>query len=250
MAYVTNARYAIAANVSGVYEVGEFETRPTIHLIQQNSSTKAECLIVSPNFINTLLARSCGYSGNKFQIMSYTEIYKFKKDGNAQVFAEVKNAFRGAMAVWQAVEKRYLPKYKPSWAFDDKEYSRVSDIMGNGLKEVWALFDGDKLSETDKIVLGSTFDNVVVMKDDLPKLIEAFRKFEGETSLKEQADLIEAAYKDDDDFIGIAWNQTSVNSDAWESDEVATDEDGEEYYPPYNLFKQDKHWNLFEVEAA
>lgn len=184
--------------------------------------------------------------------MSYTEIYKFKKDGNAECFAEVKNAFRGAMAIWTNVEKRYLPKYIPTWAMGDtsKEYSRTSDFMGGGLKEVWALFDTDKISETDKIVLGSSFDNVVVMKDDLPKLIEAFRNFQGETSLKEQADLIENAFKNDDDLLAIAWNQTSVNGDAWQSDETGLDEYGDEIYLTYNLLKHDKHWNLFEVKVS
>jgi hypothetical protein len=184
--------------------------------------------------------------------MSYTEIYKFKKDGNAECFAEVKNAFRGAMAIWTNVEKRYLPKYIPTWAMGDtsKEYSRTSDFTGGGLKEVWALFDSDKISETDKIVLGSSFDNVVVMKEDLPKLIEAFRNFEGETSLKEQADLIENAFKNDDDLLAIAWNQTSVNGDAWESNETGLDGDGDEIHLPYNLLKHDKHCNLFEVEVS
>jgi len=180
--------------------------------------------------------------------MSYTEIYKFKKDGNIECFAEVKNAFRGAMAIWSNVEKRYLPKFMPIWAMGDtsKYYSRVSDIMGGGIKEIWALFETTKISETDKIVLGSSFDNVVVMKEDLPKLIEAFRNFVGETSLNEQADLIEKAYNTDDDLIAIAWNQTSVNGDAWQSNETGLDEDGDEIYLPYNLLKEDKHWNLFE----
>jgi hypothetical protein len=183
--------------------------------------------------------------------MSYTEIYKFKKDGDAQCFAEVKNSWRGAMAVWSHVEKRYLPKFIPSWAFGDysREYSRTSDMMGGSIKEIWELASSDKVSEIDKIVLASTFDNVVVMKDDIPKLIEAFRTFEGETSLKEQADLIEDAYKNDDDLIAISWNQTSVNGDAWISDETAIDEDGDEIYLPYNLLNHKKHWNLFESET-
>jgi hypothetical protein len=179
--------------------------------------------------------------------MSYTEIYKFKKDGNAECFAEIRNAYRGAMLVWRIIEKKYLPPYIPTWVMGDtsQEYSRASDFAGNGLKEVWGLFDAGKLSEVDKIALGSTFDNVVVMKQDLPKTIEAFRVFEGETSLKEQADAIEKELENDGDFIAIAWNQTSVNCDAWISDETGLDEDGEEIYLPYNLLKHDKHWNLF-----
>lgn len=181
--------------------------------------------------------------------MSYTEIYKFKKDGNATMLAETKNAWRGAMAVWNILDKKYLPPFMPDWAKalgeTNKEYYRSSDMMGKGLKEVWGLYDGDKISETDKIVLGSTFDNVVVMKEDLPKLIEAFRNFEGETSLKEQADIFEQALKDDD-LLAVAWNQTSVNGDAWQSDETGKDEDDEEVYLPYNILTMEKHWNLFE----
>jgi hypothetical protein len=44
------------SNGSGVYEVGAFKARQFILPPKFNRSTKAECLIVSPNFINTLLA--------------------------------------------------------------------------------------------------------------------------------------------------------------------------------------------------
>ena len=46
----------ITPNVSGVYEVGAFNAQMFIQPQKFNGSTKAECLIVSPNFINTLLA--------------------------------------------------------------------------------------------------------------------------------------------------------------------------------------------------
>jgi hypothetical protein len=44
------------ANVLGVYEVGAFKAQMFIPPPKFNRSTKAECLIVSPNLINTLLA--------------------------------------------------------------------------------------------------------------------------------------------------------------------------------------------------
>ena len=53
----------VAANVSGVYEVGEFEIRQLVNLPKENSSTKAECLVVSPNLINTLLAVAAVFQG-------------------------------------------------------------------------------------------------------------------------------------------------------------------------------------------
>ncbi len=173
--------------------------------------------------------------------MSYTEIYKFNKEGQAEMIGEVKNAFRGAMAVWTILEKKYLPKYVPSWAFDlDKEYSRMGTFDRGGAAQIWNLVDDSRLSEAEKIVLSSTFDNVVVMVADIPKLVAAFRAFEGDTSLAEQADLIEGAT----DLIAIAWNQTSVNGDAWQSD-TSVIEDDDEFYPPYNILKENKHWDLF-----
>lgn len=180
--------------------------------------------------------------------MSCTVIYKFKKNGDADFIGETHNAFRGAMQVWTLLEKKYLPKYTPSWAFGDKsqEYSRMSCFDKSGMKDIWGLAEDTRLSEHERIVLNSTFDNVIVFKDEVFKLLAAFRAFEGETSLKEQADIIEDAINTDEDLIAIAWNQTSVNSDTWESDEIGLDEDGEEIYLPYNVFKHTGHWSLFE----
>ncbi len=54
---------ALAANGSGVYEVGAFKAQMFIPPPKLNSSTKAECLIVSPNLINTLLAVVAVFQG-------------------------------------------------------------------------------------------------------------------------------------------------------------------------------------------
>lgn len=179
--------------------------------------------------------------------MSYTEIYKFKKDGNAYIIGETKNSWRGAMAVWDILEQKYLPPFFPDWAFaKDKSYSRSSEMSkddGGAMKEVWELYNGDKITASEKITLGTTFDNVIVMKNDIPKVIEAFRNFEGQTSLKEQADILEHALNDDD-LMAVAWNQTSVNGDSWANyggyDTLAEED------IPYNILTQDKHWDLFQ----
>lgn len=178
--------------------------------------------------------------------MSYTEIYKFKKDGNAECFTEIKNAFRGAMAIWDILDKKYLPKYIPDWAIalgkTDKEYFRSSDYTMKGLQEIWDLNSKEGVSKTDKICLRSTFDNVIVFKENLPEVLKAFREFDGETSLKEQADAIEEELKNDPELLAIAWNQTSVNGGAWETNELDEDENP----LPYNLLKSENHWSMFE----
>lgn len=53
---LVSGRLKMAHNVLGVYEVGELVFRQPNKPQKQNSSTKAECLVVSPNLINTLLA--------------------------------------------------------------------------------------------------------------------------------------------------------------------------------------------------
>jgi hypothetical protein len=55
-------------NGSGVYEVGAFEAQMFIPPPKLNKSTKAECLIVSPNLINTLLAVVAVIQGTNFKL--------------------------------------------------------------------------------------------------------------------------------------------------------------------------------------
>lgn len=125
-----------------------------------------------------------------------------------------------------------------------QEYSRMSGMDPEAQKEIWDIVKHPDITDTHKIAMNSTFDNVVVKRENLERLIKAFREFEFETSLNEQADIIEEALKEDSDLIGIAWNQTSVNGDTW-TNSGGYDEETEEPIP-YNLLKEEKHWFLFD----
>jgi hypothetical protein len=180
--------------------------------------------------------------------MSYTELFKFKKNGDAEDLGEVHNAWRGAMAVWKIMEDRYLPPYMPEWARGDtsKTYSRTSGFgEDNPLKEVWALGTREDVSEVDKIAMGTTYDNVIVSRENIQKVIDSFNAFEGETSLPEQAKLLEEALKDED-MIAVSWNQTSVCGDNWTN--IGGYNEEEDEYTPYNILKQDEHWELFQED--
>ncbi len=180
--------------------------------------------------------------------MSYTEIYKITQIGNVIQAGEVRNAWRGAMAVWGIMEKKYcVPLPKPIWMslsdYNERGYSRCGGGMSsfggvaNPMQDIWDLVNSDSVPELEKIVLASTFDKVIVLKENFDELLKAFNEFEGETNLKEQAEVIEKL-NDEKNCIGIAWNQTSVNGGAWQNGSK-----------PYNINKQDKHWNLFEKET-
>jgi len=179
--------------------------------------------------------------------MSSTELYGLTKNKTLDI-GDATNSWRGAMAVWGRLEKKYLPKFTPAWAVAmgdaDKEYSRCSDMSNpNSMQPIWDLVDSEKVSLNEKIVLFSTFDNVLVKRENVPRLLKAFREFGGETNLTDQADIIEEAIKVHPEILAIGWNQSSVNGDNWGN--VSYDEETEESIG-YNLETESDHSFLFD----
>lgn len=100
----------------------------------------------------------------------------------------------------------------------------------------------------DRIVLFTTFDNCLVKKEDIPRVIEALRAFEGddhkgETNLGEQADILQTIY-DDPETIAVGWNQTSVTVESWEN--IGGYDEEKDEAIPYNCLTGDKHYWLFD----
>ena len=92
--------------------------------------------------------------------MSYTEIYAFDKNGNAYMFGEVQNSWRGAMKVWTELEKKYLPSLpRPSWSTINEEPNKYWSRMcmsfdpnaKSEMKKVWNLDSTHPLSDVEKI---------------------------------------------------------------------------------------------------
>jgi hypothetical protein len=166
--------------------------------------------------------------------MSYTRIFYFDKSGTAEFLGETHNSHRGAMAVWRFLEDKYLPK------------EHVPRFISDKMDEVWKLHKDERLSDVERICHRSTFDNAVIRRENLPKLLEAYKQFPHEnTSLPEQAKVIEEAIeKLGDEITAIAFNQTSVNADEWVGFHGYDEED-----EPinYNLNKDDAHWFLFDL---
>lgn len=156
------------------------------------------------------------------------------------------------MAIWLILEEKYLPPYRPSYvpsSVPDSEIehycgykpSRCTSFNQTAMKEIWNLVDDERLSECEKIVLASTFDNVIVTKENMPKLISAYREFEGDTSLKEQSDVIETLLQDEN-CIAVGFNQTSTNGTTWVN---RRGYDENQNPIPYNILTGDEHWELF-----
>lgn len=189
--------------------------------------------------------------------MSHTELFFFNKTGEAWGYAAVNNSWRGAMAIWQHLEKKYLPSLpEPGWITHDSErhdyYSRTVRVFDTVtlMKEIWDLFWDDRLTEGEKIVLGTTFDGVLVKAEDFEKVIAAFEQFEANTSLKEQAEIIRKAIESGE-YIAMGWNQMSICRDCWANRGVKSSaESGEDAGNTgpraYNCLTQNDHWYLFD----
>lgn len=198
--------------------------------------------------------------------MSYTEIYGFKKDGTAFLAGEIKNAWRGAPAIWGILEERYLPPYIPdyikycNWYREDMSYEEIVERNGfqptrnssppfgehNPMKEIWDLNQREDISWPDLIALYTTYDNALAKRENFKAIIDAFDTFEGKTSLPEQARVLERLLADED-CIAVGWNQTSVNADNW-CNIGEPDEDGDA--TPYNCLTGDQHFWIFDEEEV
>jgi hypothetical protein len=86
----------------------------------------------------------------------------FGKNGRVCEEAEINNAWRGAMAVWQHLGQKYVLGF--------------SNVILDS-KKVWSLADDARLSMSEKICLCSTFDNQIAYKKDFKRLSEAFSSF-------------------------------------------------------------------------
>ena len=116
--------------------------------------------------------------------MSYIEIFKFDENGNSESFGTVNNTWLGAMRVWDVLGKKYCGHGAP-----------IFDMVQ--MEAIWNLVNDKSVTHDEKIVLGTTFDKCLVKKEDIPKVIDAFRKFDidGNTNLNEQADILEVYMK-------------------------------------------------------
>lgn len=149
--------------------------------------------------------------------MSQTIIFAFDKDGASREYGYTKNSWRGAWAVWDIMGKRHLG-------------IGASIINESAMQKIWDLMDDKRVPMNERIVMGTTFDRCLAKNEDIPKVIKAFREFDGDTSLKEQADILQEIY-DTGDYMAVGWHQNSGSCEMWYE---------------YNFVTEDNHWWLFD----
>lgn len=164
--------------------------------------------------------------------MSYTEIYTVGKD-HCKKIGETRNAFRGAMYVWNHIAQQYFGlELFPSF---DEELQR----------RIWNANNEHPLTDDEIIVLASTMDRVVVDYKDVDRLVSAFGAYAAKhpnSSFGEQAEIIKQA--DIQPGQKIAWCQTTVGEFLFAPVYEEDDETGEETECRFDDLST--AWDLFE----
>lgn len=158
--------------------------------------------------------------------MSTTSIYCL---GRNEEIGSVKNAWRGAMYVWDDVARRYFKM--DSFPLMNKEEAR----------KVWNAWKYHQLPRHEIVVLLSTMDQALVKGSGIEELITAFRQYSLEhpnSSFAKQAEILEKSNIKPEEF--IAWQQTSVG-EFWGM-EYDSNLDTVTWYDP----SQGKHFDVIE----
>src|SRR5690625_3399276 len=127
------------------------------------------------------------------------------------------------------------------WSKLSQKYGVDGGIFG-GFEGLWEMANQGKLNEHECIAVRSTFDNVIVKKEELPMMIDAYLEDDKEfsnSSLLEQVVIITDQLLNNEEMRGVCWNQTSVNSNPWADYDEEKDEE-----VPYNIFEGERHWFL------
>ncbi|MDP0495704.1 MAG: hypothetical protein Q7Q73_05800 [Verrucomicrobiota bacterium JB024] len=172
--------------------------------------------------------------------MSHTTIYFLS--GENTVTEDFRNAFRGAMYVWNDVAKRYCGMERFPF-FDEDEQMEVWNFNSR---------HPGRMSRHEEIVLLSTMDHVLAEPARWQEVADAFELYGKEhpdSSIAEQSAAIRRVMESEAGaaVAGIGWLQTSVCGDTpW----MPWDEDGEEYIA-YDPVTGDTHWWLMgQMDAA
>lgn len=174
--------------------------------------------------------------------MSYATLHAFKQDGDISEYAEYKNAWHGAMLVWNSMAERYNTPFN---LIDEKS-----------MKALWGLAGDSKVPLHDRITLSTTFDRKVAYAKDFPRLIAAMKEsakwLPPHCHIFKQAADIEKIMVESPDIVAVAWTGTSV-ADCWSSgeyrDRYEEDINGQsqewEEEVPYNLNRHTNHKDMF-----
>jgi len=173
--------------------------------------------------------------------MSYTTLYKVSQTGKIKTYRDYRNAFRSAWLVWDTMSKLYLGR-------DAIEFTLSGD---RSLQPVWDLWKDPNVHESHRIVMASTFDRVMVRRENLDRLVLAYDAYAD--AVEDPGHILEMAHAlrelaQDEDCLAVCWQQTSVSEDLWIIPVTCPTcgQDMDESRP-YDINLDNNHWFLFEA---
>lgn len=173
--------------------------------------------------------------------MSSLEVYQIAKDGVVRHLGDAGCAPAGWMHFWSAVSMRVFGE---RMGFDDESCQRV-----------WRLFGSDRLTVTENILMGASFDRAWVRRGGIDELIWALHDWWPDNcrigghmvrpTLLEVVGILRCVAHD---ALGVCFNGTSVNSNPWR---VREGEEGEtrpfRFGTDTHLVDGGEPWEVFEA---
>jgi hypothetical protein len=153
--------------------------------------------------------------------MTYMEVLAVRDNGDVTDYDEAHNSWGGAMHIWMKLAQ----KYDIPFSFSEE-----------GFKKIWQGIV--RMSEPDQWVMASTFDMMIVPKEDLLSLTKYWKVFcerYPSDTLREAIVILERASQDEQ-VQGICFNHTSI-VDSWS----VPSENEQEGSRPYNINLDHKH---------
>lgn len=196
--------------------------------------------------------------------MSDTELYRFGKNGLAKFVGEAPNSHLFAPYIWQKLGEKYGIT-KPN------EIPVVYDA--DKLRKTRALVSDLNTAEHERIVLAATFDYAVIAREEIPRLVDALKKFIAEfpyphfdpptddtflvqfpkefMEKKLKGNIVVLIEMLEQEAVApatmaVGFNITSTNSGWWEV--TTTGKNGRTYYRAYNIKTDTKHFMMFQQQ--
>jgi len=171
--------------------------------------------------------------------MSVMTMYKVPEKGEVEEVKTFRNSTIFGMVIWVEMCERY---------FHDRSWYTHGESGA-----LWKLAKDPRVSETDRIVLATTFDRVMVKKENFPRLIEAMKKWadvnDGYNHIGGVIECLEELQQDNSCH-AVCWWLTSSSDNPWK---VRDYDEEDEYDDPhyYDISKADTkencyHWFLFD----
>lgn len=171
--------------------------------------------------------------------MSSTTIKLIWSNRTIEDVRELSNSHGFAPFIWSSVCEQYLGS-SSAWLFNDKA--------------LWPLWRDERLPLHWRMVLGSTYDQVVIEAKDFLEMAKAYREFVSDVGRRNrECHLIAIAYlmeklaaRANPDLVGMCFHVTSTTSDPW----TTWNEELEES-EPFDFENAEKPaWSLFEGLAG